>query len=63
MGSQRIGHDECFRASITKYHILRWLNTMKFVLSWFGRLEVQNQDVSKVMFPLRLWIETFLVSY
>ena len=50
MGSQRIGLDECFRVSITKYHKLSWFSTTKFVLSWFGSLEVQNQGVSKAMF-------------
>ena len=52
----------CF-PGLPQYHKLGGLKHQKFILSEFWRLEVQNQDISKAMFPLRLWIESFFAFF
>ena len=41
------------RAAITKHHKLGGLKPQQFIHSQFWRLEVQNEDIGRPMFPLK----------
>lgn len=43
------------RVGTTEYHKLSGLNRQKFIASYFWRLEVQNEGVSRVDFFSELW--------
>lgn len=55
------------QAAVTKFHKLRGLKQWEFILSWFWKLKVQNQVVSRAMVPLKalgkvLLLLAFLMS-
>lgn len=55
-GIHNFGDHLCYSpgAARRKYHKLSGTQQLQFVLSLFGRLEVRNQSVQRIAFPLRV---------
>lgn len=52
-------HMAHFVAAMTNYHKLNHLKQQKFILSWFWKPEVWNQNVDRAVFPLEALGENF----